>query len=577
MSGTRFIAHLLVFTHLFMLGMSSAQGQVVFRDRVDTSVTRPAPVPIDEPGRDDAMAPPAEQPAQPPPRRVEPVKRPLRPFGTNLFTGGFLGEREDGLNPEYIVSPGDRITLRIWGATTFEGVTIVDAQGNIFVPDVGPIRVAGVANKDLNKTVEIALQRTFTSNVNVYTNLEGTSPVVVFVTGFVKSPGSYVGTASDSPMFFLSRAGGIDPQRGSFRQVQIKRDGRTIHNLDLYRFILDGEMPRVQFRDRDTIVVDRRGNTVSVDGAVRNAFVFEIPETGISGTDLMKLARPEPAASHVTLTGPRPEGPFSTYRTLTQLRAMVLQDGDEVVFEEDRHEATMLVSVEGSHLGPSRFAVPTDAKLVDLLDHIEIDPRLADISAISLRRVSIAKRQKQALDESLSRLEMEVLSASSQTDAEAAIRAREAVLIRDFITRARQLEPEGVLVVADKGSIANVKLEPNDVVTIPEQSNVVLVSGEVMVPQALLHEPVLQLDDYINRVGGLTKRANTQRFLVVRRNGAVIQQDTRSRQNWIIIEPGDEIIVLPKAPTKNLQLAATITQIIFQGMLSVATVLGARN
>ena len=93
-----------------------------------------------------------------------------------------------------------------------------------------------------------------------------------------------------------------------------------------------------------------------------------------------------------------------------------------------------------------------------------------------------------------------------------------------------------------------------------------LLSGEVMVPQAIIYSRGDSLADYVDKVGGLSDRADPDRFLIVRRSGEVVQGED------IPILPGDEIIALPKVPTKNLQLAATLTQIIFQLALVGATI-----
>ena len=58
----------------------------------------------------------------------------IKPFGSELFSGGFRGTRADGLNPDYKILPGDQITLRVWGAVEIDRVLPVDAQGNIFIP-----------------------------------------------------------------------------------------------------------------------------------------------------------------------------------------------------------------------------------------------------------------------------------------------------------------------------------------------------------------------------------------------------------------------------------------------------------
>ena len=216
----------------------------------------------------------------------------VRPFGEKLFEGGFQGEREDGLNPDYLVRPGDHITLRMWGAVNYTNIVVVDAQGNIFVPDIGPIRVVGIRNGDLAERIVHAVGTVFTDNVNVYTNLEGTSPVVVYVTGYVNAPGSFAGVSSDSLLYYLSRAGGIDPRQGSYRKVTVKRGSDVLEEIDLYDFLLEGSLVRMQFRDGDTIVVRPRGGTVAVTGSVRNESQLEIPQDGVSGRHIADLARP---------------------------------------------------------------------------------------------------------------------------------------------------------------------------------------------------------------------------------------------------------------------------------------------
>jgi protein involved in polysaccharide export with SLBB domain len=497
----------------------------------------------------------------------------VRPFGEKLFEGGFQGEREDGLNPDYRVRPGDHITLRMWGAVDYADVVVVDAQGNIFVPDIGPIPVVGVRNGDLAARIRKAVGTVFTQNVNVYTNLEGTSPVVVYVTGYVKAPGSFAGVSSDSLLYFLSRAGGVDPGQGSYRRVTVKRGGEVMEDIDLYDFLLEGSLARVQFMDGDTIVVRPRGNTAEVTGSVRNEYRFEIPDDGVTGRDVAELARPEAGASHVSVQGYRAGGPYSVYLALPEFLSHSVQDGDRIEFHIDQHQPTMMVSVQDSHLGPSRFAVDQGTTLLALLNNVEVNPELADTGSVFLKRRSVMRRQKQALEDSLTRLETTVLGATSQTDAESAIRVQEAELIAKFVERARQVEPEGILVVTKDGEVADLRLQSEDVVVIPERSRVVLVSGEVMAPQALVYVPGDDLEDYVARVGGYTDRADEDRLVIRRRNGEVVQRSLTDRLDTIEIREGDELVVFPKVPVKNLQVAATISEILFRLAAITSTVL----
>lgn len=482
----------------------------------------------------------------------------VQPFGANLFNGGFSNDREDGLNPNYVVQPGDRVSVRIWGATQFSDNLTVDPQGNIFIPTVGPIQVAGTSNSDLNARVSQSVATVFTDNVRVYTSLDGSQPVAVFVTGFVQNPGRFAGIPSNSALHFIDRAGGINARQGSYRDINVLRNGNSIAQIDLYEFLLSGQMASVQFQDGDTIVIGARGSTIEVTGDVSNSAVFEITNASISGEELMGMALLEPAVGFAGVSGIRSGKTFSSYLPLAEFSPMQLRDGDAVHFRTDQHDDVIVVEVEGAHRGPSRFAVPRNTRLRELLDYIEVDPELSDAAAVSLKRKNIADRQKEALEQSLRRLEARYLTASSHTDAESSIRAQEAQLIGQFVERARGVNPNGRLVVAQNGNIANVMLQSGDTITIPNRSDSVLLSGEILVSQAMLFKPGQSARDYIDRSGGFTSQALQDRIVLVHSNGEV------SSGKNPIVRSGDEIIVLPKVPVKNLQIASTIVDILYK-------------
>lgn len=485
------------------------------------------------------------------------------PFGANLFQGGFSGDREDGLNPGYVIQPGDRIEVRIWGAIDFDESLTVDPRGNIFIPRVGPVEVGGTQNSDLNTRVTQSVRSVYTDNVHVYTSLQGAQPVAVFVTGFVPFPGRFGGIPSNSALHFIDRAGGIDPEKGSYRDIVVLRDGEPLERIDLYDFLLNGVQPSLQFQDGDTIVIGARGGVIAVSGDVANPAAFEIEDESITGTELLATALGGGDISHAGVSGIRDLKAFSKYMAIEQFADFELRHGDMVNLRSDIREQEIVVEIEGAFVGPSRYAVPRGTRLIDLLDHIEVKPELANVGAVSIRRVSIAERQKASLEESLRRLESQYLTAASRTDEEARIRTQEAELIGDFVRRARNVEPNGRLVIASSDQVANVLLESGDVVTIPGRTESVLLSGEVLVAQAMLYREGLSTRDYIKNSGGFSAQAQTDRLVVVRANGEVVTGENPE------VGPGDEVIVLPKVPVKNLQLAVSIVDILFK--IAVAT------
>ncbi|EAR21667.1 polysaccharide biosynthesis/export family protein [Nitrococcus mobilis] len=492
----------------------------------------------------------------------------IPPFGADLFTGGFRGPRASGLNPTYRILPGDRVTLRAWGAVEIDQVLPVDAQGNIFVPYVGPVHVQGVSNSELNARVKAAIQQIFTDNLSVYTNLQGVQPVAVFVTGYVNKPGRYAGNPSDSVLYFLDQASGIDEDTGSFRRIHILRHGKTIAAADLYDFLTRGALPRPQFQDGDTIVVEPRGPVVTVAGDVAQAHRYELDGEAQLGDELLDLVQLNPGVSQALVTGVREQGPFSAYFTLQEFQGSELRAGDDIFFTADQHADAIVVQIEGSYKGPSRYVVPKDATLKQLLNIVPVDSALAAVESVSIRRESVAERQHQALEDSLRRLETTYLGASSSTAEEARIRVQEAELIQDFVKRAREVEPNGRIVVAHMGQVSDIRLQDGDVITLPERSDSVLISGEVLVPGAMVYTEGRTALDYIERAGGFTEHANRDDVLIIRQNGEALPASD------VALRSGDEILVLPKAPTKNLQLASTLAQILFQAAITTRVVLG---
>ncbi|WP_193092751.1 polysaccharide biosynthesis/export family protein [Halomonas colorata] len=487
----------------------------------------------------------------------------LPPFGANLFTGGFRGAMGDGLNSDYQVKPGDQVTVRAWGAFEFDRVLPVDAQGNIFIPGSGPLNIEGQNSQQVDNSVRRAITSVYPDNVEVYTNLQGVQPVAVFVTGYVDSPGRYAGTPNDSLLYFLDQAGGIDQDLGSYRQIRVMRNERSVATVDLYDFLINGTIARPQFQDGDTIVVEERGPAIAVGGDVHREHRYELLGNQLSGAELVNLARLKSGVSHVLLRGNRESGPIAQYFPIDMFYGQTIRSGDEVMFSADQRSETIVVEVEGSYYGPSRYALPRNARLSELLDAIAVPERMTAVESISLQRESVKEQQQQSMEDSLRRLETTYLSAPSSTNEEAQVRAQEAELIQNFVERARELEPSGRMVVAYDGRISDIRLQDGDVITIPEISDSMLISGEVLVPQAAVYRPGMNVIDYIESAGGFTQRADEDHILIVRQNGAV--ENARK----VNLRPGDEILVMPAAPTHNLQLAATLTQILYQ--VAVAT------
>jgi protein involved in polysaccharide export with SLBB domain len=479
-------------------------------------------------------------------------------FGAQLFTGSFARSGAALFNPDYVVAVGDQLQVRLWGAIDFDMLLTVDAQGNIFLPRVGPIRVAGIPNSRLQKVLEQSLRRIFQANVYSYISLAAAQPVRVFVTGFVQRPGMYQGVSTDSVLRYLDQAGGIDPERGSFLDVQIKRGSQLRATVNLYEFLIDGTLPGVQLGDGDVIVVQYRKSTFKVSGFADNAKRFEFSGESIPLSHLIALAKPQPQATHVRVMRNSGIVRNTEYYALSDAGVVPLANGDAVEFTADKRLGTITVRVEGEHLSQQEFVLPYGSRIGELVKRVQLTER-SDAQNLQLYRLSVKERQKALLQTSLKSLETTVLTTRSGSAEEAQLRKGEAELVLQWIERARKVEPLGQVLVAQARERNELLLENGDLIRVPIKDGLVLISGEVLFPNAVAFDGRYRLEDYVKRAGGYTQTADVSRIVIAHRDGSF---DDSQRAD--AVRPGDEILVLPRADTKTRQFWKDITQIAFQ-------------
>ena len=368
-------------------------------------------------------------------------------------------------------------------------------------------------------------------------------------------------------LYYLDRAGGIDPDRGSYLEVDVLRNGQPYAKVNLYRFLLDGAITPLQLRDGDTVVAVPRKHIVQVGGEVLNPYIFEFASARTSAVELLTLARPRPGATHFSIVRKIGAQQRSEYHPLAEAPGVTIEDGDEVNLTSDKFPGTILVRIEGANLSARTLILPYGARLTDALERVRPAPQ-AQVAALQLFRRSVAERQKLLMENSLRGLETYALTSRSSTSEESSLRQREGQQILEFVERARKVQPRGQVVLAQASNAGETLLEDGDVLRLPETSNLVLVSGEVLFPNALVFDAQAELDTYIARAGGYTQGADQARVVVLRQDGSIADAGA-SR-----LQAGDEIMVLPKISAKNVEIARGITQIVYQIAVAAKLVFG---
>ncbi len=502
------------------------------------------------------------------------VNESIKVFGYNLFNGSFSKNTQHRYNPHYLISIGDTVNLKMWGAFEFNTKTTVDSQGNIFIPKVGIVNILGVRNDKLSQSVEKAVKKVFKKSVFVYADLESYQPVSVFVTGAVNKPGLYDGLSSDSIIQFIDKAKGINAKSGSYRKIKVLRQNKEIYAVDLYQFLLNGSLTLFQFHMGDVVVIESVENYIEISGDVKRPYRFEMLTNSVTLKELLDVTLANPTLTNFTVTKYNQENEqnieiFSIKENLNKR----IYSGESVNFIPDFTTNNIKIKISGEHSNIHNLIVKKGTSLQEVFEQIKLNS-MSDASSFQLYRKSIAKQQKNLLLAQLNDLESKTLTAGSFTVEEATIRKQEASLVLNFIERAKKVEPKGQVIINKESNISNIFLEDGDNIYIPQKSDMIVIQGEVMLPSAQTFIVGMSFDDYIDSCGGYTFKANDEKILIIQKNGQVKTYDASAFfGDDYKVQRGDSILVLGKVDTKYLQVVKDISQIVYQIALGAAVVL----
>jgi protein involved in polysaccharide export with SLBB domain len=439
----------------------------------------------------DAPAPPPG----PATRFLGPFGTPLRQYGYAVFSSyvsTFAPIDDAPVGPDYIVGPGDTLTVSVWGPLDNTMIRTVDRNGQILLPRVGDLRVWGLTFAQADRLIREQLGRYF-RGFQTSVTMGRLRTVRVQIIGEVCQPGTYTLNALASLTQALYSAGG-PTKMGSLRNIRLLRNSHVVAEVDLYDFLLRGDRTRdYRLESGDTIFVPSIGDVAAIAGEVKRPAIYEIRrdvrladllETagGATPTSYLKrvqIVRAQPSAERITV-----DVDLSSYYLKGDMDSNPpVHAGDLVLVHKNEGRIYNTVKVDGAVKYPGIYELKPMMRLSQLVPPDRLLPEsYAD-------RVEVARRRPD--------YSVEVLSVNLK-------KAWSGDLQEDILLKA------------------------NDEVTIRTEmrpTRMMTITGQVMRPGTYVISEGERLSSVLERAGGFTSRASLKGAVFTRASLRKVEQE----------------------------------------------------
>jgi polysaccharide export outer membrane protein len=316
---------------------------------------------------------------------LQAVPRPATPrrFGSEVFENGTRDPQyipmDLPVGPDYVVGPGDGLSIDLWGGVSQRFFRTVDREGRVSLPEAGPVLVSGRNLADVQQDLQRILRTEF-RDVSAEVSLARLRTIRIYEVGDVANPGAYDISSLSTPLNALFAAGGPTP-KGSLRIVKHYRGNQLVQVVDLYDLLLHGvksDMARLD--NGDTVLVPPIGPQVTVEGMVRRPAIYELKDEknlaavlelsgGLLPTAALRHIEVQRLVAHdkqTMLSLDIPEIGDSAEVT-KKLEAFQIQDGDRIRIFPIASYNQDAIYLDGHVIRPGRYSYRENMRVTDVI------------------------------------------------------------------------------------------------------------------------------------------------------------------------------------------------------------------
>jgi protein involved in polysaccharide export with SLBB domain len=289
---------------------------------------------------------------------------------------------------EYVLGPGDELTISFSGSIQALKKTSINREGNLFLKELGTISFSGLTFDEASEKLK-NITRASLIGTEVEISLSRLRTIQVFVLGNSKRPGSYnlSPLSSISSILFNTRG---PTENGSLRNISLKRANKEIGSLDMYELLINANTSNdLRIQSGDALLVNPVGNRVKIWGNVNRPAIYEIKE-GETFNDILNFASglsSKADKNKITLSRLNNSGEreFSDY-SLKDINPMKLKDSDEIFIHDLSGKLSNNIRLEGFLSNRGIYSFVENSKISDFIDENDLtDKTYLPFSVISRR------------------------------------------------------------------------------------------------------------------------------------------------------------------------------------------------
>lgn len=298
-----------------------------------------------------------------------------QPFGYKLFAGEpstFAQVTGAPVPSNYIIGPGDVIQVQLYGKESKSHQLVVDRQGQITIPDLGPIQVSGLSFDKMRELVQHQVSQRLIG-MQAAISMGELRSIQIFVMGEAHKPGAYTVSSLTTITQALFVSGGVS-DIASLRNIQLKRGGETIATMDLYDFLIHGNMGNDRIlQSGDMVFIPSRGEMVTVQGEVVRPSIYELKDEKTLAEVLELAGGVLPTAYKKSLRIERLKNGGRVINTVDIVNAQstTIKDGDTIDVPEVSNEIIDSVMLVGAVARPGYYEFNVGMRIADILTDIK--------------------------------------------------------------------------------------------------------------------------------------------------------------------------------------------------------------